>query len=308
MEGDGGPDLAVSRGGGGLISAVIVSFNTRARLLACLAALESRVSLPHEVVVVDNASGDGSVAAVRERFPRVAVIENARNVGFAQANNQGLRRVQGEYALILNSDAEVTAGSVEALAAVLDARDEVGIVGPRTRFPDGRIQVSFGPMLTPRGEWRQRRLVRGVARAFPAVLREVEAMAAREREPAWVSGSCMLARRRALDSVGLFDEGFFLYEEDVDLCVRVARAGWRIVYTPAAEVVHHLGSSMAQAGVGLEYHRSHLRFYARHHGGALHLALRGALLARGFATWLTARGPHARRSAADLVRLAVRGE
>jgi GT2 family glycosyltransferase len=290
-----------------LISVVVVSFNARDHLLACLAAVESRLTLPHEVVVVDNASGDGSAAAVRERFPRVAVVANAENVGFSRANNQGLRLGSGEYVLVLNSDAEIAPGCVEALAAVLDARPDVGIVGPRTRFPDGRIQVSFGPMLTPRAEWRQRRLVRGVAEGDPRILREVEALAASEREPAWVSGSCFLARRRALLSVGLFDEDFFLYEEDVDLCIRVAAAGWRIVYTPAAEVVHHKGASMPRDTAPLEYHRSHLRFYGKHHGRGLRLALRGALAARGAIGWITARGTDARRSAAALAGLAVRG-
>ena len=193
----------------------------------------------------------------------------------------------------------------------IDARPDVGVVGPRTRFADGRIQVSFGPILAPRAEWRQRRLVQGVRRADPEALRQAEALAATEHEPAWVSGSCLLARRQAIDAVGSFDEGFFLYEEDADLCVRVRDAGWRIVFTPAAEVVHHLGSSMAGAGAGLEYHRSHLRFYGKHHGWGPRLLLRGALFARGGLGWLTARGPGAaddRRAAAALLHLAVKGK
>lgn len=290
-----------------MISVIVVSYNTRERLLACLAAVEARVSLPHEVIVVDNASGDGSAAAVRALFPRAVVIENAENVGFARANNAGLRRATGEYALILNSDAEVAAGCVSALAAVLDARPAVGIVGPRTRFPDGRIQVSVGPMLTPAAEWRQRRLVRGVAAGTPAALGQAEAVAAREHEPAWVSGSCFLARRQALETVGFFDEGFFLYEEDVDLCIRVRAAGFRVVFTPAAEVVHHLGSSMTSPAAGLEYHRSHLRFYAKHHGRGLTLALRAALAVRGTLGWLTARGPQAAEQRSTSARLACLG-
>jgi N-acetylglucosaminyl-diphospho-decaprenol L-rhamnosyltransferase len=294
------------------VSVIVVSYNTRERLLACLAALEARIALPHEVIVVDNASADGSAAAVRARFPGAIVLENEANVGFARANNQGLERAQGDYALILNSDAEVGAGCVETLARLLDARPDVGIVGPRTRFADGRIQVSFGPMLTPRAEWRQRRLVRGVAAGDPEALRRAEALAAVAHEPAWVSGSCFLARRRAIDQVGRFDEGFFLYEEDVDLCVRVRAAGWKVVFTPTAEAVHHLGSSMGQsAGAGLEYHRSHVRFYAKHHGWGPRLVLRGALAARGVASWLTARGPRAgeeRRAAASLLRLALQGK
>jgi N-acetylglucosaminyl-diphospho-decaprenol L-rhamnosyltransferase len=293
-----------------LVSVVVVSYNTRERLLACLAALETRLSLPHEVIVVDNASADGSAAAVRARFPSATVIENPENVGFSRANNQGLRRGQGAYTLILNSDAEVGAGCVEALAAVLDARADVGIVGPRTRFADGRIQVSFGPMLALRAEWRQRRLVQGVRRGDPEALRQAETLAATEHEPAWVSGSCLLARRQAIEEVGLFDEGFFLYEEDVDLCVRVRAAGWRIVFTPAAEAVHHLGSSMGD-GAGLAYHRSHLRFYDKHHGWAPRLVLRGGLAARGALAWVTAHGPKAaedRRAAAALLQLALKGE
>lgn len=292
------------------VTIVVVSYNTRERLLACLDAIASRVSLSHEVIVVDNASADGSAAAVRARFPAAVVIENVENVGFSRANNQGLRRGAGSYALVLNSDAEVAPGCVEALAAVLDGRADVGIVGPRTRFPDGRIQVSFGPMLTPRAEWRQRHLVRGVQRGDPEALRKTETMASVEHEPAWVSGSCLLARRAAIDAVGLFDEGFFLYEEDVDLCVRVRAAGWRIVFTPAAEVVHHLGSSMPAAGPGIEYHRSHLRFYGKHQGWGARLALRGGLAIRGGAGWLSARGPDAaaaRAASAALVRLALRG-
>ena len=151
-------------------------------------------------------------------------------------------------------------------------------MGPLTRNPDGSVQVSFGPDLTPIAEWRQRRLVRGVRERRPAALREAEARATAESEPDWVSGSCFLARREALEAVGGFDEGFFLYEEDVDLCLRVRRAGWRVVYTPAAEVRHALGRSMAQAPARarLEYDRSHLRYYRKHNGAAQTALLRAS--------------------------------
>jgi GT2 family glycosyltransferase len=289
------------------VSIVVVSYEARDRLLACLAAVASRVTLPHELIVVDNASRDGSADAVRARFPAATLIANADNVGFSRANNQGLRIARAEYVLVLNGDAEVGAGAVEAMAAILDARADVGIVGPRTRYPDGRIQVSSGPMLGPVSEWRQRRLVRGVKRGEPRALARAKAQAAVEHEPAWVSGSCLLARRRAVEAVGLFDEAFFLYEEDVDLCVRVRRAGWRILFTPRAEVVHHLGASMAEAAErsALEYHRSHLRFYARHLGPVPNALLRASLAARGAVSWLASREASDRRRAASLVRLAA---
>jgi GT2 family glycosyltransferase len=294
------------------VSAVVVSFNTRDHLLRCLASLERHVTLPLEVVVVDNASTDGSADSVRGRFPAVRLVANPRNLGFGAACNRGLRAATGAYRLLLNSDAEVGPGSVEALAALLDARPDVGIVAPRTRSADGAIQVSFGPALTPWREWTQRRLVRAVRRRDPSALRRLELLAGVEREPFWVSGACLLARAEALDAISGFDEGYFLYEEDVDLCVRVRRAGWRVVYTPSAEVVHALGASMARAAelARVEYQRSHLRYYARHNGRALTAMLRAMLVVRSVAGWVAAlrAGEQARvdrRVHATVARLAV---
>src|SRR6185436_1509779 len=145
-----------------------------------------------------------------------------------------------------------------------------------------------------------------------AAMREVAELSAREQEPVWVSGSCLLARKAALDAVSGFDEGFFLYEEDVDLCLRVRRAGWRILYTPRAVVMHHLGKSMdnAPALARLEYDRSHLRFYAKHRGPGARALLRGYLLGSAAAGWVAALGPGPdrrarRREHRDVLRLAV---
>jgi N-acetylglucosaminyl-diphospho-decaprenol L-rhamnosyltransferase len=294
------------------VSAVIVSFNTRAHLLRCVASLEERVSLPLEIVVVDNGSGDGSAAALRAAHPAVRVLENGANLGFAAACNRGLREVRAPYCLLLNSDAEVRPGAVEALAEALDERPEVGIVGPRTMGPGGGPQVSFGPDLTPLSEWRQRRLVVALREGKAAAVREVEALSAREQEPVWVSAACLLARKAALDAVGGLDERFFLYEEDVDLCLRVRRAGWRILYTPRAVVVHHLGKSMESAPAlsRLEYDRSHLRFYAKHRGPAARALLRLYLAGSAAAGWVAALGPGPERQARrrerrDALRVAV---
>jgi GT2 family glycosyltransferase len=265
------------------VTAVVVSWNTREELLAALRSLGTQAE-PVAVVVVDNASADGSAAAVREAFPAATVVANAENVGFGRAANQGLRAAQTPYVLLLNSDAELRPGALAALAAVLDERPDVAIVGPRTRFADGAIQLSWGARPGLLAEWKQRRLVRGLESREGGALRHAEALAGREHEPDWLSASCWLARREALDAVGLFDEGFFLYWEDVDLCLRLRDAGWRLVFTPTAEVVHRQGVSKARSeGHALaEYHRSHLRFYRKHNGpastGLLWLAqrLRGA--------------------------------
>ena len=291
----------------------MVSYNTRADLLRCLEALRAQAGVPLETIVVDNASTDGTVEAVRAGFPEVQVLANAENLGFARANNLGLRAARGELVLVVNSDCELRPGALAALVAILDARPEVAIVGPRTVGTDGAPQVSFGPSLTPLAEWRQGRLVRGVKAGEVEALRRADALAAQEAEPDWVSASCFLARKAALEAVGGFDESFFLYEEDVDLCVRVRAAGGRIVYTPRAEVVHHLGRSMERAPerARLEYHRSHLRFYAKHNSAAQRIALRAWMAGRAAWGWLGAgsgkAGQERRREARALLNLALFG-
>lgn len=264
-----------------LVTVAVVSFNTRDHLLAALASVARHAGVPHETVVVDNASTDGSVEAVRRAHPEVAVLANATNVGFGAANNQAAAVARGLHLLLLNSDAELRPGALPALVAALDRRPGAAAAGPLTREPDGTIQVSFGPMLTPLAEWRQRALVRGVRRRDTSALARAEAAARVPQEPVWVSASCLLVRKEAFAAVGGFDEGFFLYEEDVDLCVRLRAAGATILHVPEAEVVHHLGRSTARSPrAALEYHRSHLRFYRKHNGALATAALRGALAAR----------------------------
>ena len=288
----------------------MVSYEARETLLAGLDALRTHASFPLELVVVDNASTDGSADAVRARHPEARVVANVENVGFARASNQGWRASRAPHVLFLNPDAEVSPGAVETLVGLLESRPEIGAAGPRTRGSDGRIQVSTGPDLTPLAELRQRRLVRGVARGEDRALAEAEALHAREHEPAWVSGSCLAARRTALEAVGGFDERFFLYEEDADLCRRLRESGWHVVFTPQAEVKHHLGRSMSKAPrrARLEYHRSHLLYYRRHNGPLSRAALRVLLASRASVDWLaaTVSGDDPGRSdAAKLLRLSL---
>jgi len=283
---------------------VIVSFNTRPELMRCLASL-SLVRLPLEVVVVDNASADGSSGGVRGEFPTAQVLDNGTNEGYSRANNRGWRAAAAPFVLLLNSDAEVRDGTVETLVEILETRLAVGIVGPRTVGSDGAVQVSSGPDLTPFAEWKQRHLVRGVERGDPSALALAAARYSTEHEPAWVSGSCLLTRRAHLEAVGGLDEDFFLYEEDVDLCVRVGGLGYRVLFTPTAEVLHHKGRSMARVPdrARLEYHRSHLLYYRKHRGAPAVALLRAYLATLGLGKALAARGVGLDRWA--LVRLAL---
>lgn len=260
------------------VSAVVVSWNSAADLPRALRSLAGAVA---EVIVVDNASADASPEVARGLHARV--ISNPRNIGFARAANQGLREARTPLVLLLNPDAELRPGALQALVRALGSRPRAAVVGPRTRNQDGTIQVSFGRDLTPAVERRQRRLVLGVERRDPVVLREVEDSTSRERAPDWVSGACWLARRDALESVGLFDEGYFLYEEDADLCRRLRAAGWEILFTPEAEIVHRKGRSAdrSEGRAQREYDRSHLRYYRKFNGPLQALWLWVSLVLRG---------------------------
>jgi GT2 family glycosyltransferase len=267
------------------VAIVIVAYNSSDSLEHCLESLSRYVGVPFETTVVDNASTDDSVSVAREHALPVRVIENGANLGFARACNQGAEGTTASHVLFLNPDAEVTAGAVEVLAATLDASPDVGAVGPLIRYADGAVQVSTGPDLTPTSELRQRRLVRGVRHREPRAVLEASLRHSAEHDPDWVSGACLMVRREALEAVGGFDESFFLYEEDADLCRRLREAGWRVRFTPAAQARHRLGQSMRQAPerARLEYHRSHLLYYQRHNGPLAEATLRVLLVARALA-------------------------
>lgn len=252
------------------LAIVIVSFNAREALERCLAALhETPPRVSHEIVVVDNASRDGSAVAVRTRWPTVRVIALDENVGFARATNIGLRNTSSELALLLNGDTIVPAGAVDRLVGVLRAHPETAIVGPRLVDERGRVEMSFGRMIGPFNELRQKLLARLHDAGFDPVSRYVERVTARERVVDWISGACLLVRRADAEAVGLLDERFFMYAEDVDFGAAIRRRGRAVLFTPAATVVHLRGRSVAAAPAATHaaYRRSQLAFYEKHHPG-----------------------------------------
>ena len=251
------------------LSIIIVSYNARADLERCLASLhDPSPTISHELVVVDNASSDGSAEAAR-RWPDVRVVESGANLGFAAANNIGIRASAGEHLLLLNSDTVVPGGAIEGLMRELRQHPEAAVVGPRLVDADGRAELSFGRMISPLNELRQKRLVRGLARHEPAWSRRVEEMTRNRQWPDWVSAACLLVRRRDAEAVGLLDERFFMYTEDVDFCAALRARGRRILFTPSVEVVHLRGRSAATAPAATRaaYRRSQLAFYEKHHPG-----------------------------------------
>ncbi len=248
------------------IDIVIVSFNTREDLVACLESLEAnRPARLNHTIVVDNASTDGSVQAVRSRFRGVEMIAMDRNLGFGAANNVALKRPGAPLVLLLNSDTIVPGGAIDRLA---DRLVETGAVaaGPRLIDDRGRPEISFGPMLSPVAELRQKTWQRLAGSDTDFARSAVARYVGREREVDWVTGACLLVRRDAAQAAGYFDERYFMYEEDVDFCAALRARGGRILFTPRADVIHRRGRSVGRAGspAASHYDRSHLAFYEKH--------------------------------------------
>jgi len=248
------------------LDVIVVSFNTREHVTRCLSSL---LATPPrglaDLVLVDNASADGTVDAVRAAWPQVRVIALDRNVGFAAANNVGIRATGAPLVLLLNSDTVVAPGAIDALIDRLDVSGATAI-GPRLVDASGRPEVSFGRALSPLSELIQRRRVRLARSGRPAARRTVDRWLSRERWVDWVSGACLLVRRDAAVAAGLLDERYFMYEEDVDFCAALRAQGGRILFTPDVTITH-LGGQSARTAVAAtreHYDRSHLAYYEKH--------------------------------------------
>lgn len=249
------------------LTIVIVSYQAREDLARCLdSLLVAPPEIAHEIVVVDNASTDGSRDMVTAR-PGVRLIALPENMGFARANNAAIRQTQGELILLLNSDTIVPAGAIDGLVAALEAAPGAVAAGPRLTDADGRPELSFGAMIAPLAEMRQKRLVTAGARGEPGALAEIARRTGEPGFPDWVSGACLLVRRREAEAAGLLDERYFMYLEDVDFCAALRARGGGILFTPAVTVTHLRGRSRAAApaATSRHYRDSQRAFYAKHH-------------------------------------------
>ncbi|MFN8057839.1 MAG: glycosyltransferase family 2 protein [Vicinamibacterales bacterium] len=265
------------------LSIVIVSYNAAAELDACLTSLASASrALAIEAIVVDNASRDDGPRRVAERHPFVRFVALDRNVGFARANNVGLRRASAETCLLLNSDTVVPEGALEGLLAALAESPDAAVVGPRLVRPDGRPELSWGAMIAPFAEARRKSLLWCLDRGEPWAVRRVAHLTSERRIVDWVSGACLLVRRVDAVAVDLLDERYFMYTEDVDFCASIRASGRLVVFDPRVSVVHKGGASVATARAATyeAYRRSHLAFYEKHHPGWVRL-LRAYLRLRG---------------------------
>jgi GT2 family glycosyltransferase len=263
-----------------VISIVLVSYNTRKMTLESLAAAYAELgNITAEVFVVDNASTDGSVAAIRDRFPLVKIIENSTNLGFGAANNLAMQSAAGKYILLLNTDAFLKPGALRALIDYLDASPQVAVVGPRLLNADGTLQVSCYPFPTPFRAWTENLWISKLAASGSALGDYRKWAHDQERQVDWVVGACMLVRREAYEQVGGFDERFFMYAEEADWQRRMRDAGWQIAFTPAAQVTHLGGASGAAEKPRINRHFfESLDYYElKHHGLPGLLAVRLAM-------------------------------
>jgi len=233
------------------LSIIIVNYNTRDYLARCLESLAEISGISVEIIVVDNASKDLSVEMVRQRFPEAMVIANAENRGFAKANNQAIAVSKGRYLYFLNPDAEVRRGALAAMISHLERHPDIGLAGNRLVNPDGSAQPS-------------------VENRYPGQKHAKKEMAGLKGDIAWVLGASMIARRMAIENGGGFNEDFFLYGEEQDLCLRLRKAGWSIGYIPEAVVLHWGGKSERDhlpADVWEKKFRAELTFYCSHYSG-----------------------------------------
>lgn len=254
-----------------VVSVVVVTWNGKQYAMECLKsllALESKLDL--QVVVVDNASTDGTPDAIREQFPRVELVQNPNNLGFAKANNMGISRSNGRYVCLVNSDVVVTQRCFEKMIAFMDANPGIGLLGPKMLSPDGGIGPSVMRLPTVGNSlccalglhsvFRRSDVFGGyLIPNFPYnAIADVEVL----------TGWFWMVRRSALAQVGDLDERFFMYGEDIDWCHRFLKAGWRVVFYPEAEALHYgaASSSQAPARFYVEMRRANLQYFKKHYG------------------------------------------
>jgi GT2 family glycosyltransferase len=265
------------------LSIVIVTWNVRDLLRRCLASLPANPSWSQEVVVVDCASSDGSAAMVAAEFPGATLLRSEENLGFSRGNNRALRQARGRYWLLLNPDAELAGDAAVALIAFLEARPRAAVAGPKLLNADGSTQSSrrrFPTLATALLESTVLQRLAGnstTLRRYYCADRDENAV----QEVDWLSGACLLVRAQAAAEVGLLDERFFMYSEELDWCRRFKAAGWEVWYEPAARVVHHGGGSSDQvvAGRHIHFNRSKIAYFRKHHGRVAALFLHAFLLA-----------------------------
>ncbi len=251
------------------ISIIIVSWNVREDLNRCLRSLKEKPpSEEYEVIVVDNGSADGTVESIQNLFPEVQLIANKENRGFAAANNQGIAKSKGKYIFFLNPDTIIESDCLDILTSFMDENEDVGACGPKLLYGDGSMQRSVRRFPSFRGALHRHTVLKflGIFKDEYRkwVMRDFKYD--RQTEVDQLMGAALMTRRSIIDNIGMMDEIFFVYYEEVDLCYRIKQAGWRIVFLPEAQIIHLGGRSSGQVPVDktIMAMTSLIKFFKKH--------------------------------------------
>lgn len=267
------------------LSIIIVNYNTKELTLDCISSVfQSETDYKYEIILIDNASEDGTVHAVRQQFPEVIIIENDQNVGFSKANNQGIKRSAGRYVLLLNSDTVVEKETLQIMVQYMDDHPDVGTSGCKLVLPDGTLDdackrgfptplasfyyaFGFSKRHPNNPKYNQYKLTH----LDPDQVHEVDCLV----------GAFMIVRRDVIEQIGGLDEEFFMYGEDIDWCYRIKQAGWKIVYYPKTTVIHYKGASSRRKPFKIvyEFHRAMILFYRKHLAEKYNLFVNGLVYA-----------------------------
>jgi len=259
------------------ISIIIVSFNTKALLKKCLDSIKGN----HEIIVVDNASTDGSAKMVKENFPKVKLIVNKKNLGFGAANNQGIKTASGDYLLLLNSDTVVINDAPLKMADFLASNQQIGVVGCRLLNPDGSLQPSAGPFPNLKVAFAMLFLehwLKNLVRASYPQTAEVD----------WVMGAALMVKKEVIDKAGLMDEGIFMYMDEVEWCFRIKKAGFKVFFYSEAQITHVFGGSSKsgrQAPI-VNIYRGLIYLYQKHYSAYQLKILKFMLKLKAGTAWL----------------------
>lgn len=259
------------------VSIIIVNYNTVEYLRDCLNSIfKFAHGCKHEVFVVDNGSTDESADVVRSNFPNAVLIENKKNVGFGRANNMAMRLAKGRYILLLNPDAQLTPGSLDAMIEFMDAHPDAGACGCKQVDRKGQLQLTWGYFPTLAREFIRKALHARLSIDGTIVRAYLNHKFNGQTAVDWVAGSCLMVRAKACEDAGFLDENYFMYFEDIDWCHRIQQCGWKIYYLPYVSVFHEGGASANKYKIDaiLAYRKSQFYFTRKHYGRAAERLLR----------------------------------
>lgn len=283
------------------LSIIIVNRNTKKLLIDCVGSVYRTVPpLSFEVFVVDNASSDASVEALKRAFPGVVCVENARNLGFARANNLALKRANGRYAVLLNTDTVLTPGALEAIVKFMDSNERVGVCGGQLLNEDGSLQNSIASMPTLSTELLNKSLLKLL---FPKKYPGKKSRFSKPTEVDSIIGACMAVSKKAIDRAGLLDEAYFFFFEETDWCLAMKKAGFHVFFHPGARIYHLQGQTAKKniAAARVEYWRSRYIFFRKNYSTPANIVLYAGLITRLFVSILL-------QAPASLVSAKTRGK